>query len=99
MKNPYLGAIVMDFMPMLKFIDYNKFKRFPNAADEISAKLAPSFLECEVLVVVPDRYYFKFPIKAAERKRRTDDSTHMHEIEIIGNEKVTLGIRTIKQTW
>ena len=44
MKNPYLGAIVMDFMPMLKFIDYNKFKRFPNAADEILQNSPQVFL-------------------------------------------------------
>ena len=52
------------------------------------AKLLSSFLECEALVVVPDRCDFKFSIKAAERKRRAEDSTHMQEIEIIDNRKV-----------
>ena len=41
-----------------------------------------------MLAVVPDRYDFKFSIKAAERKHRTEDSTHMQEIEFIGNRKV-----------
>ena len=50
-----------------------------------------------MLVAVPDRYNFEFSMKAAERKRRTEDSTHMQEIEII-DFKVTLGIQTIKQT-
>ena len=47
-----------------------------------------SFLDCQVLVVVSDQYDFKFLIKAAERKYQTEDSTHMQEIEIIGNQKV-----------
>ena len=64
------------------------FERFSNVADEIFAKLLSSFLECEVLVVVPDRCDFKFSIKAAERKRQAEDSTHMQEIEITGNQKV-----------
>ena len=57
-----------------------------------------------MLVVVPDRYDFEFSIKADERKRRTEDSTHKQKIEIIGNWKVprlfqsTLEIRTIKPT-
>ena len=72
----------------LESIDYSKFERFSNVADEMPAKLLSSFLECETLVVVPDRCDFKFSIKAAERKRRTEDSTHMQEIEIIGNRKV-----------
>ena len=88
MRNPDLGATVTDFMAILESIDYSKFERFSNAANEISAKLLSSFLECEVLVVVHDRYNFKFSIKAAERKRRTEDSTHMQEIEIIGNRKI-----------
>ena len=62
-------ATVMDFMAILESIDYSKFERFSNVADEISVKLLSSFLECEVLVAVPDRYYFKFSMKAAERKR------------------------------
>ena len=87
MRNLDLSATVMDFMAVLKSTDYNKFERFSNAADEISANLLSSFLECEVLVVVPDRYNFKVSIKAAERKHRTYDSTHMQKIEIIGNRK------------
>ena len=87
MRNLDLGATVMDFMAVLKSTDYNKFERISNVADEISANLLSSFLECEVLVVVPDRYNFKFSIKAAERKHRTHDSTHMQKIEIIGNRK------------
>ena len=82
------SATVMDFMAILESIDCSKFERFSNVADEISVKLLSSFLECEVLVVVPDRYYFKFSIKAAKRKRRTEDSTHIQEIEIIGNREV-----------
>ena len=72
----------------LESIDYSKLERFSNVADEISAKLLSSFLECEVLVAVPDRYDFEFSIKAAERKRRKEDSTHMQEIGIIDNRKV-----------
>ena len=30
---------------------------------------------------------FEFSIEAAERKRRTEDSTHMQEIEIIDSQK------------
>ena len=59
----------------------NKFERFWNVTDEISAKLLSSFLECEVLVVIPDRYGFEFSIKGAERK-------HIQEIEILDNWKV-----------
>ena len=93
-------------MAILESIDYKKFERFSIAADEISAKLLSSFLECEVLIVVPDPCDFKFSIKAAERKLPLEDSTHMQEIEIIGNRKVpqchfkvTVGIQTIKLTW
>ena len=53
----------------------------------LSTKALSSFLECEVLVVVSDRYDFEFSIKGAERKRRTEDSTHIQEIEIIDNRK------------
>ena len=41
-----------------------------------------------MVVVVPDRYDFKFSLTTAERKRRTEDSTHIQEIELIGNRKV-----------
>ena len=64
-------------------------KRFSNAADEISAKLLSSFLEYEVLVVVLHQYDFEFSIKAAERKRRIEDSGHIQEIEIVDNQKVS----------
>ena len=53
-------------MGILQSIDYSKFERLSNAADEISTKLVSSFLDCEVLVVVPDRYDFQFSIKATE---------------------------------
>ena len=88
MKYPDLGATVMDFMAILESIDYSKFERLSNVTDETSGKFLSSYLEYEVLVVVPDRYDFEFSIKADERKRRTEDSTHKQEIEIIGNRKV-----------
>ena len=62
MRNPYLGATVMDFMAIIESIDYSKFERFSNVADEISAKFLSRFLECEVMVVVPDQYDFTFSI-------------------------------------
>ena len=74
-------------MAILQF-DYNKFERFLNVADEVSAKLLSSFLEYEVQVVITDRHDFEFSIKAAERKRRTEDSAHTQEIEIIDNRNV-----------
>ena len=89
MENPDLGATVTGFMAKLQSIDYSKFERFANVADEISAKLFSSFLECEVLVAVLDRYDFKFSIKAAERKRWTEDSTHIQEVEIIDNRRIS----------
>ena len=101
MGNPDLGAAITDFMAMLGSIDYSNFEGFSNVADEISAKFLSSFLQCEVFFVVPDRYDFKFPIKAAERKRRAEDSTYIQETEIIGNPKgpnhfkVTLETRSI----
>ena len=76
-------------MAILESIDYRKFGRFSNVADEIYAKLLWSFHECKLLVVVPNRYDFRFSIiKAAEGKRRTENSTHIHEIETIVNRKV-----------
>ena len=50
----------MDFMAILESIDYSKFERFSNLAAEISAKLLSIFLECEVLVVVPDDVILNF---------------------------------------
>ena len=88
MGNPDLVAIVTFFMAILQSINYSKFERFSNVADEISAKLLSNFLECEVLVVAPDRCDFEFSIKPAERKRRTEDSNHIQVIEIIDNRKV-----------
>ena len=86
MRNPGLGATFIDFMAILESIDYSKFERFSNEADKTSANSSQSFLECGVLVVVPDRCNFKFSIKiAAERKYWTEDSTHIQGIEIIGN--------------
>ena len=82
------GAAAINFMAVLQSIDYNKFERFSNVAHQISAKLLFSFLECEVLVVTPDRYGFQFSIKSAERKHRTEDSSNIKEIEIIDNRKV-----------
>ena len=55
----------------------------------LSAKALSSFLECEVLVVVSDRCDFEFLIKGAERKRRTEDSTHIQEIETNDNRKIS----------
>ena len=63
MRNPDHGATAINFIAILQSIDYNKFERFSNVADEISAKLLPSFLECELLVVILDRYGFKFTVK------------------------------------
>ena len=88
MGNPDLGATVSDFMATFQSIDYSKFARFSNVADEISTKLLLSFRECEVLVVVADRYDSEFSNKAAERKHWTENSTHLQEIEIIDNPKV-----------
>ena len=87
-RNHDLDATVADFMAILESIDYNHFKRFSNVADEVSIKLLSTFLECEILIVVPDRYVFTFSIKAAERKHRTEDSAHTQEFGIIGNRKV-----------
>ena len=42
----------------------------------------------KVLVVVTDQYDFEFSIKAAERKRWTENSAHKQEIEIIDNRNV-----------
>ena len=41
-----------------------------------------------MLVIVPDQCDFEFSIKAAERKCRTEDSTHIQGIEIIDSPKV-----------
>ena len=93
MGNPDFGATVTDFIAILQSIDYSKFERFSNVADEISTKLLSSFLECEVLVAVTDGYDFEFSIEAAERKRRTEDSTHMQEIKIIDNQEFPMSIQ------
>ena len=49
-----LGTTCTNFMAILQSIDYSKFERFSNIADEISAKLLSSFLKYEVLVEVTD---------------------------------------------
>ena len=87
MGNPDLGATVTDLMAILQSIDYSKFERLSNVADEISAKLLSSFLKCEVLVGVTDGYDFEYSMEVAERKPGTEDSTHIQEIEIIDNQK------------
>ena len=79
-------------MAILQSVNYNKFdnfERFSNAADEISTKLLSSVLKCHVLVAVSDRCDFEFLTKATERKRRTEDSTHVQEMEIIHNQKIS----------
>ena len=65
MGNSDFGATGSSFMPILLSINYSKFERFSNVADEIFVKLLSSFLEYEVLVVVTDRYDLEFLIKAA----------------------------------
>ena len=44
MRNPDLGATVMDFMAILEPIDYNKFERFFNVVDEILQISSQGFL-------------------------------------------------------
>ena len=46
MGNPNLSVTVTDFVAILQSIDYRKFERFSNVAEEISTKLLSSFLEC-----------------------------------------------------
>ena len=91
-ENLYLGTTVTNFIAILQSIDYSKFKRFSNVADEISTKLLSSFLECETLTAVTDGYGFEFSMEVVERKRRRGntssyDSTHMQEIEITDSQK------------
>ena len=76
MVNPDLDTTITDFMIILESIDYSKFEKFSNVAGEISARLLSSFLECKILVIVPDR------------KRQTEDSSHIQKIEIIGRRKI-----------
>ena len=92
MGNSDLGAAATDLIPILPSIDYSKFERFSNVADKISIKLLSSFFELEVLVAVTDDD-FEFSIEAAERKRRTEDSTHMQEIKIIDNQEFPMSIQ------
>ena len=94
MGNPDLGLTVTNFMATSQFIDFRKFERFSNVAEEISTKLLSWFLECEVLVVLPDRFDFEFSIKTTERKRRRENSTHMQEIEVIDNQKFPKSIQS-----
>ena len=90
MGNPDIGVAVIDFMAILQSIDYNKFQRFSNVADEISTRPLSRFCEWEVLVVVLDQHNFEFSIKATTRKYQTEDSIHIQEIEIINNQKITM---------
>ena len=60
MENPDLGETVTDLIAILQSINYSKFDRFFNAADELLTKLLSNFLECEVLVAVTDGYDFEF---------------------------------------
>ena len=62
LANPDLGATVTNFIAILQSIDYSKFERFFNLAGYISTKFSSSFLECEVLVAVTDRYDFEISI-------------------------------------
>ena len=78
-------------------IDYSKFKRFSNVVDEVSAKVLSSFLEYEVLVVVTDWYDFEFSIKAANRKRRTEDSAHIQEIGAYTVQHITWQAKVVKE--
>ena len=39
LRNPDLGVTVTDFMAILQSIDYSKFERFSNVADEIYTRL------------------------------------------------------------
>ena len=67
--------------------------------------LLQSFIECEVLVVVPDQYDFEFSKTAAERKHQTEAQFIYRNLKLLITEKfqshlkVTLGIWTIKPTW
>ena len=74
-------------MTILQSIDYRKLERSSTVGNEIYTKLILSFDECAMLVVVSHRYDFEFSITAAERKCRTEDSTHKQKIETIDNQK------------
>ena len=76
MGNPDLGATVTDFIVILQSIDYIYRWNFSKTP-----------LKTPLLVAVTDGHDFEFSIEAAERKRRTEDSTHMQEIEIIDSQK------------
>ena len=76
MGNPDLGATVTDFIVILQSIDYIYRWNFSKTP-----------LKTPLLVAVTDGYDFEFSIEAAERKRWTEDSTHMPEFEIIGSQK------------
>ena len=47
MWNHDLGAAVTYFMAISKSIDYSKFERFSNAANEVSGKPLSSLIKCE----------------------------------------------------
>ena len=44
MENPGVGETGTNFMAILQSMDFSKFERFSNVADEIAAKLLSSFL-------------------------------------------------------
>ena len=87
MGNPDLGA-TGTHGNIAMHINQRQFERFSNAADEVFAKVLSSFLDYEVLVVDTDRYDIEFSMKAAIRKCRTEDSSHIREIEVIDNRNV-----------
>ena len=82
MGNPDLGATVTDFIVILQSIDYIYRWNFSKTP-----------LKTPLLVAVTDGYDFEFSIEAAERKRRTEDSTHMQEIKIIDSQEFPMSIQ------
>ena len=73
---------------LLQSIDYNKFKRLSNAADEISTKLLPSLLECEVPVAFPDQWFWIFHKTCWKKTPDRWLNIWMQEIEIIDNQNL-----------
>ena len=56
MGNPDLGVTATDFMAILQSLITASSKDFLMQLMKFLQKILPSFLECEVLVAVPDRY-------------------------------------------
>ena len=103
--NPDLGATVTNFMAILYYNllikasskDFQmKLMKFLQNSSKFS--LLQSFIECEVLVVVPDQYDFEFSKTAAERKHQTEAQFIYRNLKLLITEKfqshlkVTLGI-------